>query len=297
MIRVLVCLALLTAQARANEVKVFPLAGPLPGELAKAPEAMTAALAKSISADVARIPIEDAAGLYECDVETTPCLEKISKELVARQLVFGSISRTPAGKIKVVLTRFDVGPNRVQRTYTLEGKTDRALAEELVRVTGELFGRPVAAENPSAPGPTNPSPTPSGEPVSPPSSPPSPPPPVDPPAKNAGLPLTTYVLVGVGVVALGVGAGYLYSANNLRDEYDRAPNETYEDIQRLKELEKRGNTRLAVGRVLVIGGGVLVAAGIVRGILRPRGNDTAAAALDLAPTDGGASLVYTTTFR
>ena len=262
MTRVLASLVMLAlaGPAHADEATVFPLSGQnLPADLATAPEAMTKALATSIAAGVANVPIEDAAGLYDCDVETTPCLEKVSKELGARRLVFGTISRTPAGKIKVVLTRFDVGPDRVQRTYTLEGKTDRVLAEELVRVAGDLFDRrPAEPAPPIKPAVTPPAP--SGEPMPPPS-------PSD-PDKRSGPTLSSYLLIGVGAAIAGIGGGYLYSASNLRDEYDRAPNETFDDIQRLRELEERGNARLKTGRILVIGGSVILAAGIVRAILQ-----------------------------
>jgi hypothetical protein len=292
MTRALGCLVVLAlaAPAHADEAKVFPLSGQsLPADLATAPEAMTNALATSIAAGVANVPIEDAAGLYDCDVETTPCLEKVSKELGARRLVFGTISRTPAGKIKVVLTRFDVGPDRVQRTYTLEGKTSRVLAEELVRVTGDLFDRPAEPTPPIEP---NPEPA---EPAVSPAPSPAPSDPVDPPS---GPTISTYLLIGVGAVVAGIGGGYLYSASNLRDEYDRAPNETFDDIQRLRALEERGNSRLGTGRILVIGGSAILAAGIVRAIIQlPRRDDTATATLDLTPTADGASLVFTASFR
>jgi len=284
----LVVLAL-AAPAHADDAKVFPLSGQgLPADLATAPEAMTKALAKSIAAGVANVPIEDAAGLYDCDVETTPCLEKVSKELGARRLVFGTISRTPAGKIKVVLTRFDVGPNRIQRTYMLEGKTDRVLAEELVRVTGDLFDRrPIEPTPPIEPKP-NPPPAPTAP----------PPIPTDPVDKRSGPTLSSYILIGVGAAVAGIGGGYLYSASSLRDDYDRAPNETFDDIQRLRALEEKGNSRLATGRILVIGGSVILAAGIVRAIIQLPPRDAAqTATLDLAPTAGGATLVFTSSFR
>ena len=269
-----VVLVATTATAAADDTKVFPLTGQtLPPALANAPEAMTDALATSISGTVASVPIEDAAAVSDCDPDTTACLEKIAKQLGVKRLVFGTVSGAPAGKVRVVLTRFDVGPARQQRTYTLDGGTARELADELARVTGELFDRPAAA------------------PVVPVE--PKPPPPDETPSRPT---LSTWIMIGIGAAVTGVGAGYLVSASNLRDEYDAAPDDTLEDIQHLMDLEATGNSRVKIGRVLVIGGGIVMAAGIVRAIYQLPPRPSPATAFDIRPTAGGAAVSFTRSF-
>ena len=68
-----------------------------------------------------------------------------------------------------------------------------------------------------------------------------------------------------------------------------------EDIQRLRALEDRGAQRTLIGNVLLIGGGVALAAGVVRAVLQRKSTTTVAPEpmVQPVPTEGGAVIVLT----
>lgn len=266
--------------------KVFPLAGAkLPARLAKAPVRLTTALATSIDAEVTDVPIEDAAGLLDCDMENTGCLEAIAKSMKANRLVFGTVTHASGG-VRVTLTRFDIGPSRVQRTFELTGTTQDEYAEQLARDVQPLFEearpapvepRPVApVAEPAAPDPT----------------------PVARDERAGGVTATTWVLLGTGVVAAGIGGGFYMSGRSYRDKVDSAPTEVREDFDRLLALEETGKSRTQLGAALMIGGGALAAIAVVRAIVqreRVVTTETQAVRLEPVPVTGGAALVLTVT--
>jgi hypothetical protein len=269
---------------------VFPLsASNLPDNLALAPSKMTKALAQSINATVAKVPIEDAAGLLECDPESTTCLTSVAKSVNnAERLVFGTVA-FDGGKVKVTLTRFEPKPDRQQQTFELTGKTADALASELVRVSGPLFGKAtkpgndvVITDDPKPDVPTKPE-----EPTTP-----------KPATVPGKITTSTWGIIGGGAVAVGAGIVMLVSAQSIKRDVENAPNESLEDLRRLKALEDRGIQRTRIGDVLVVAGGVAMAAGIVRAVIqRSRSSESAPTPtpdpIALVPIEGGAAVVFT----
>jgi hypothetical protein len=274
-----VACAVLAAPAAADSKKaqVFPLAASgLPDNLSQAPAKLTKALATAIKGQVASVPIEDAAGLLECDPESSTCLASVAKSVNAERLVFGSISYEK-GKLKVTLTRFDVGPDRQQQTFELTGSTADALAKDLVRTSAPLFGNeaPVITDDP---GPGD-----------------QPPPEVPVPTTTTvpgKISTSTWAMIGGGAVLAAGGVVMLVSAQSIKRDVQNAPNETLEDIQRLRALEDRGVQRTLIGNVLLIGGGVALAAGVVRAVIQ-RKAVTEAPIVQPAPVEGGAVLMLT----
>lgn len=89
-------------------------------------------------------------------------------------------------------------------------------------------------------------------------------------------------LVGVGVVGLGVGGVFLVQAR-AADE-DKASAATYGEFQR---LEDRASSRGKLGVIGLIGGGVLIGAGIVWYATHGHGKQRAQVTGWLAPDGGG----------
>jgi hypothetical protein len=268
--------------------KLFPLSGAgLPAGFAGVSEAMTKALATAIHADITSVPIEDAAGLLTCDVETTACLDAVAKSVAATRIVFGTITVLAHG-VKVRLTRFDPGPDRAERVFELHGQTVDALASELVTVSAPLFEAQTAPPAPKPPVAL-----------------PAPPTPVAPIARPAGPvdtgdsghaspTMSTWAILGGGVVVAGIGTASLISAHGLRDDVANAPKDTLADFQRLVALEDKGRFRTNLGYALVGIGGAAVVFGVVRVVLQ-RGSratdERRAVRVDPVPTPGGAALV------
>ncbi|CAN5687817.1 hypothetical protein BH11MYX3_BH11MYX3_29720 [soil metagenome] len=273
-----------TATAAAETpVMVFPLsAGKLPAALGKAPAKLTTALARSIDAQVANVPIEDAAGLLDCDPEATSCLEAVSKSVKAKRIVFGSMRTDEDGVVKVTVTRFDPGPDRQQRTFDLVSTTADSMAEELARVAAPLFGTRATAvsEKPE-------------DPIAKPEDPIH----VDEPSAPHGtISSTTWGIVGGGVLVTGVGVGFLLSASGIADQVRAFPEpKTPTDFSRLNALEDKGQTRQRIGIVLTAVGGVGLAYGVYRLVTERSARPTESTAMRITPVplDDGAALVLT----
>lgn len=273
-----VLVAVLGAPAAADprKAQVFPLsASGLPDKLAGAPAKLTKALATAIGGTVASVPIEDAAGLLECDPEGSTCLAAVAKSLEVERLVFGSISYHAGGALKVTLTRFDVGPDRQQQTFELSSGTADLLASELVKVSAPLFGGTIIEEDPDpTPGPIQ-GPTPEGK------------------GTPGKITTGTWALVGGGAVVAASGVVMLVSAQSIKRDVQNAPTETAADIRRLRALEDKGVQRTLIGNVLLIGGGVALAAGVVRAVIQRTSRSEPV--IQPVPTEGGAVLVLTVT--
>jgi len=275
----LVVIALAASPAWAEPTQVFPLTGAdLPAERRGTTERLTRALAESIDAEVSSVAIEDAAGLLECDVEATSCLESVSKSVGNKQLVFGTVTQGSGNVLKVTLTRFRPGPDRQQQTYELTGERE-AYPDELVRKAAPLFGgtpRPVID-------------TPPAEPISSPSGPTTSP--VDEPPRGK-ITAGTWALIGGGAVGVALGIGFRVSASGIADDVNTFPTpQSRADFDQLTTLEDRGtlHTRLGIGLIAV--GGVALTAGIVRAVLQrkaaPREDDRV---VNVTPIRGGAAI-------
>lgn len=68
-----------------------------------------------------------------------------------------------------------------------------------------------------------------------------------------------WALAGAGLATLGVSGGLFYSASSLRDDADATP-----DQQEQTSLRDRANTRSLVGTTLVVVGGGLTLAGVIK---------------------------------
>jgi hypothetical protein len=273
----LVVLAM-ASPAWAEPTQVFPLTGPELGpERRGTVERLTRALADSIDAEVSSVAIEDAAGLLECDVEATSCLELVSKSVGNKQLEFGTVVQGKGNALKVTLTRFRPGPDRQQQTYELSGESE-AYPDELVRKAAPLFGGTPPDEIEKTP-----------EPIDPPVTPPV----VDEPPAGT-ITAGTWGLIGGGAIGIAIGIGFRVSASGISDDVNAFPQpQTRDDFDRLTALEDRGtlHTRLGVG--FIVAGGVALGAGIIRAVVQRQSPSQDERVVSVTPLRGGAAITVT----
>lgn len=266
----------------AEPTQVFPLTGTeLPAERRGTAERLTRAIADSIDADVSSVAIEDAAGLLDCDVEATSCLELVSKSVGNKQLVFGTVVPGKGKGLRVTLTRFRPGPDRQQQTYEISGETE-AYPDELVRKAAPLFGgtQPAAVTTP----PDEPE-GPLGVTVA--------PPPVDEPPPGT-ISASTWGLIGGGAVGIAIGIGFRVSASGISDDVNASPPpQTRTDFGRLTELEDRGTLHTRLGTGLIVVGGVALVAGVVRAVVQRKSPAPDERVVGVTPIRGGAAITIT----
>lgn len=276
----LALIAMAASPAAAEPTQVFPLVGAdLPPERRGTTERLTRAIADAFEGEVSSVPIEDAAGLLECDVEATSCLEQVSKSVGNKQLVFGTVTPGTGKVLKVTLTRFRPGPDRQQQTYEITGETE-AYPDELVRKAAPLFGGNAQVDEP----PDEPD-APPEEPVK----------GLVDEAPPGNITAGTWGLIGGGVVGVAIGIGFRVSASGIADDIAALPTpQSRADFDQLTELEDRGALHVRIGTALIAVGGIAVAAGIVRAVVQrksPARPDERV--VSLAPIAGGAAITVT----
>jgi hypothetical protein len=261
---------------------VFPLSAPnLPMSMASAPEELSQALADAIDGTVAKVPIDDAALLLECDAEATTCLDKVAKSYKAERIVFGTIEMVDPdkSKLKITLTRFDTGPDRQQRTYSVEGDVN-AMAKQLVKLSRSLFGGAEATDAPDDPKEGD-GPDLGDKPEEP---------------SNGAITGTTWGILGTGAVVTAVGAGFLYSSFSIEDDVNSYNPKTDADFARLTALQDKGSQRRVIGGVLTTVGAAAIVYGVVRAISEHGSTPAEPSAVTHfapMPAHGGGGIVFT----
>lgn len=261
---VIVLAALGTAHA---ESKLFPLgASGLPKSMKAMPGELTRVLASSLGAETTKVAIEDAAALLECSLADRTCLEAIAKEVGVKTILFGRIERD-RGVVVVTVTTFDTGKGESRRVFELSGDTTEAMSDSL-RQALEIkpVEKPVTRTIDVTPTPA--------------------------PAPTGGVTTATWGMVIGGGVTLGVGLGFLVSANSLRAKVATAPTETRTDIERLVALETAGKQRMQIGAGLSAIGGLVTTIGIVRMVVQKRSARPDEPRLDVIPEAGGATVRF-----
>lgn len=273
------CLGAASAFAKPHTT-VFPLTAPnLPMKIASAPEQLSKALADELEGEVAKLPIDDAAGLAGCDPEATTCLETVSKNYKSKRIVFGSITMIDEGRLKVSLTRYDPGPDREQRTFTVEGSVEE-MAEELIKLSRPLFGGEEEEEEEEPDGPTKPDDKPQRD--------------DPPPTKPGTVSSTTKVVLGLGVGAGVVSAGFLIKSLLIANEVNAFKPKNDGDFTELVLMEKRGAQYQWIGIGAAGVSAVFLGYGLYR-YLDERTSKPASEPLSglmAIPVRGGATLVY-----
>jgi hypothetical protein len=295
-IATVLCVGASTSLAKPSTT-VFPLSAPnLPMKIASAPEQLSKALADELGGAVAPLPIDSAAGLVGCDPEATTCLEAVSKSYKSKRIVFGAISMIDEGRIKVSLTRFDPGPDRQQRTFTLEGDVDE-MTEQLIKLSRPLFDGSAPGTEPDEPldpeDPNNKTKTKKPKPEI---------PDQKPPEVKGEIGGTTMVILVGGGATTAVGLGFLYWSHLTRNEVDAIQPKNDADFRKLVLLENQGSQRQMIGGILTGIGVVGLGYGIIRAVQdrhsKPASDTGGEASTSLGrrltpvPIEGGAALVF-----
>jgi hypothetical protein len=271
----------------AGNTKMFPLSGSLPKSLRGAQAEMSVLIAKSMSAEMANVPVEDAAELKECDITSNTCLETITKSVGATRIVFGKIERKQTG-IAIELTTFDLSAGEHHQKFVLQGET----SDELVSSLSKRLDRDRGGSDDDKPAKSKkPKKIASKEQAG-----------DDKPPRDADQPAGTittgtWSLIIAGGVGIVAGAGVYISANSLKDQINSAPTNNRQDIDRLLALERAGKARVAVGIGLMAVGGIVGTVGTIRAVMQHSAPPKDRPVIDVVPEVGGASVLFTKEWR
>lgn len=274
-IAITLCLGAPAALAKPSTT-VFPLTAPnLPMRIASAPDQFSKALAEELDGKVAPLPIDDAAGLQGCDPEATTCLESVSKAYKSKRIVFGAIAMLDDKRLKVTLTRFDPGPDRQQRSFTVEGNVDE-MAAELVKLSRPLFdGSEPEPEDVRKPPPIV------EEPI------------VDPGDRKPGeVSGGTKTILTLGGISAAIGGGFLIWSYSIASSIKDFKPKTTEDFRYLTSREDRGQQVTIIGGVALGVGAVLIGYGVYRLFDERSKPAETLSRITPVPLEGGAALVY-----
>jgi hypothetical protein len=270
---VVVLLAYLPAAASAQDAQVT--ATILQSQRTGVDEGLGAAFDRTLRSRLDALAVVDSAGAVSLDLEqiqlalgcmgeTTECLSAVAAETGATIVVVPSLAQAGSTTQATVLV-FDTRDSSMRRA-TREANGADAEAQLLGGTEGllrELFGLPAAAvvEGPEGPTPTVP---------------------------VAGLSPVPFVLIGVGAAALigGIVAGVL--SMNDADAYASAPGGTMQNVDALLSILSRAESEALAANILLITGGVLVAAGVVWELAA--GREDGSSPLSLAPSVGPGSV-------
>lgn len=197
-----------------------------------------------------------------CMGETTACLAQVATEMSSDIILVPTLA-TAGETLQATILIFDARDSTIRRT-TREASGHDASSQILGNVEGmlrEAFGLPAAIAREDGPRVVEPA--------------------------APGLSAVPFVLIGIGAAALigGAIAGGLYLAD--ADLYMQ-PVETAAQRDELDVILDRGNAEGLASSILLVGGGVLAATGLIW--LLAAGNDDGSSPLALLPMvspDGG----------
>lgn len=274
--------------AGADEPRVLVL--PFSGSVPNAPDGtqrLTQVVARAAGLTGAEVVIgqatfADAAALAGCSEETPECFKQLADSLKVNEVVIGDVAPTPdGGSVTITLKHFQNGEINEKSLTVSAGSIDdmvKRVAREVPRLMvsgGDTGDTPSDDRIPS---------------TAPQSAPAAPPPERDRsrPGRVGALP---WVLMGAGVALAGAGGGFLFMAKKKQDDVDAAPIHDASDFERLVDLEDKGDRYTKIGQGLLIGGGAVLATGVVWALVRrASGGDEGSEpsmAVEAAPLDGG----------
>lgn len=295
-----VALAACPARAQSGaRIIVFPADGAIKGPLAKAPAAVTTAVAEAARATGARVDIAagssaDAMTLAGCGEKDPDCLGKVAATLDADMVLVISVAAADSG----VFVDIDIGKRGagepVRANWILDGSNLAAIQKAAAREAAGLFsGEKEGGEKPAPP------PAETGEtaPVLPPAdreSPVSAPPEVDRGSRLSRVRAYSWITAGAGVALIATGGLFLVGAGNKQDDIDSSPADSLADFQKLESLEDDAESQAMWGNVLLLSGVAAVGVGATLILVQMRsGADEESVALAPAAFDHGAGVTLT----
>jgi hypothetical protein len=290
---VVVAIAAQSGLAHADQQRVLVL--PFSGSVPNAPDGtqrLTQVVARAAGLTGAEVVIgqatfADAATLAGCSEETPECFKQLADSLKVNEVVIGDVAPSADGaSVTITLKHFQDGQIN-EKSLTVSGSIDemvKRVAREVPRLMvsgGETSETPpdrIPATTTPVAGPVPAAPAPERD--------------TGRPGRIGTLP---WVLMGTGVALAGAGGGFLFMAKKKQDDVDGAPIHNADDFERLVDLEDKGDRYTKIGQGLLIGGGAVLATGVVWALVRRASGseetDEPSIAVQAAPLDGGAGFV------
>lgn len=281
--------------ARADEPRVLVL--PFSGSVPNAPDGparLTQVVARAAGLTGAEVVMgqatfADAAALAGCSEETPQCFKQLADSLRVNEVVIGDVSPTADGASVVITLKHFQGGEIHEKSLTVSAG---AMDDMVKRVAREVPRLMVEGGETSE---TPPDRIPTSEPQRPVEREPAP---VESDRGGGGgrVGALPWVLMGTGVALAGAGGGFLFMAKKKQDDVDAAPIHDGDDFERLVDLEDKGERYTKIGQGLLIGGGALVATGVVWALVRKAsGSDEPsemAVTLDAVPLERGVGFAF-----
>lgn len=301
------CLAVLllgvwAARASAQDaprVVVFPAEGQVTGKLAKAPAAVTAAVADAArrsgaKVEVAKGTVADAMTLAGCDDKDPACLGKVAATMDADLVVSISVAPADTG----VFVDLDVGKRdaseATRANWLLDGATVGAIQASASKEADGLFSgggaaAPAGAETAEPPAPESrlevpadagPAPAAHSD--------------EDHPSGLGRVRWYAWGTTGVGAALIVGGAVFLKGAQSKQDDIDAAAPTTLSDFRELESLEDDAASQAMWGNIMLGAGIVAAGVGVTMIVLEMRSSPEEAE-VSIAPTalDHGAGIALT----
>lgn len=268
------------------KIMVVPLGGSVTGESPSLPARLSETLRKTVEDSGARVTmsrtsVDDLMLLHGCSMEDHDCLRKMARSLDVDELVVGYVG--PGDReYRVVVELLRVRPKGDPEALTFrltETGLDAQLTE-MGELAGEFYPKPKTEPEKAETEEKEPQldPTPPGPPPSPSD---------DSSFSLRNVKMYSWVLAGVGVAVAGTGLVFWGSASGLQSDIDAMDPfalGTVGELDALRDLEDRAQTRFRVGNGMVIAGGLLVAAGATLIILQARDSKSEPGGVAVTPT-------------
>jgi hypothetical protein len=281
--------------AHADEQRVLVL--PFSGSVPNAPDGtqrLTQVVARAAGLTGADVVIgqatfADAAALAGCSEETPECFKQLADSLKVNEVVIGDVAPSPdGGSVTITLKHFQNGEINEKSLTVSAGSIDDMVKRVAREVPRLMVSGGETSETPPdrIPSTTAPAPQPA----------PSPSPERDTGGRPGRIGTLPWVLMGTGVALAGAGGGFLYMAKKKQDDVDGAPIHDADDFERLVDLEDKGDRYTKIGQGLLIGGGAILATGVVWALVRRASGSQETAepsmAIEAAPLDDGVAFAF-----
>jgi hypothetical protein len=295
---------LMAGETRAQtgpHIVVFPAEGQAGGKLAKAPAAITSAVADAARKSGAEVDISkgsaaDAITLAGCDAKDPACLGKVAATMDADLVVVISVAPADSG----VFVDIDVGkrdaPEPTRANWILDGADVAAVQAAAAKEADRLFsGSGAAATTTASDDPRGPA-TPTGLDLRDDTGPaPTRAPAEDQPSAIGRVRWYAWGATGVGVALMVGGGVFLVGASNKQDEIDRASTTSLSDFRELESLEDDAASQARWGSIMLGAGILATGIGVTLAVLEMRSSPDETDTVSIAPAafDHGAGVALT----
>ena len=269
---------------------VFPAEGKVTGKLAKAPAAVTAAIADAARKSGARVEVAkgsvaDAMTLAGCEDRDPGCLGKVAATTDADLVVAISVAPADTGVfVDVDVSKRDAS-EPTHANWILDGNSVSAIQAAAGKEAGALFGGGSGATAPTETAPNEPAAEPTRLEVPPDAGPaPGAKPEEDHPGRLGRVRWYAWGATAAGAALMVGGAVFLKGAGSKQDDIDAAQTTTLGDFRELESLEDDAASQALWGNILLGAGVVAAGVGVTLIVLEMRSSPDEAETVSIAPT-------------